>query len=155
MEEPEQPMPQKKPTPKLVQKLICSENAVTASVVSSPISPTPQMLQTGSARESDKDENCWSPLPSISSKQSTIEFMSVPLNDTSEITKGCHPDTKHSLSFEKDVFVSPLTETKERKSIPRFYFRQGEPNAQRIAKERNAERLVSTVLFQYCRLTSC
>ncbi|KAJ2962723.1 hypothetical protein NQZ79_g2186 [Umbelopsis isabellina] len=156
LEEPEQPMPHQKPTLKRLQKLVCSENASTAPSISSPISPTPEMLLTDSVRESDKDDYCWSPLPSLSSKQSTIEFMSVPLADISENTKGGHQHTKHSLSFEddehlpkmlvtsaveeKDVSVSPTTETKEQNSIPRFYFRQGEPNAQRIAKERNIEK---------------
>ncbi|KAG2175600.1 hypothetical protein INT43_001247 [Umbelopsis isabellina] len=157
LEEPEQPMPYQKPAIKQLQKLVCSENAVTAPSISSPISPRPDMLLTISARESDKDDNCWSPLPSLSSKQSTIEFMSVPLSDISEITKGSHQDTNHSLSSEDDesmpsrlstsvleennASISPSTETKEQNSIPRFYFRQGEPNAQRIAKERNVERL--------------
>ncbi|KAI8581063.1 hypothetical protein K450DRAFT_299035 [Umbelopsis ramanniana AG] len=147
--------PSLKPVIKPMSVLINS----TTSCLASPSSPTPEISLEQRLKDIEIEDECWSPSPSLND-DNKIE-LPIPLKTMlkGNDLKDDKPNTTISLpaspSTPDDQQLSTISDTirteektKNKKccelkesAIPKFYYSKGEPNAKRLACERNRERM--------------
>lgn len=129
----------------------------------SPTSPTPEFSLVSSKKDIELEDECWSPLPSFNA-EGKLEVC-FPLTSTTSEKNGMpgapiiattSPDQNKADGkmecFEEPTKVHDDENLKRNRgnkgsSIRRFYFSGGEPNAKRLANEKNRERIVGIRAF--------
>jgi hypothetical protein len=133
----------------------------TATSLASPSSPTPEFSLEQRLKQIEIEDECWSPSPSLNDDEKKIEFL-VPSKNILKSIDFKEDELNTTISFpaslpspedqQVNVIDDTLCNKKKMKSenfckakeatIPRFYYNKGEPNARRLACERNRERMV-------------
>jgi hypothetical protein len=136
--------------------------------LASPSSPTPEFSLEHHLKEMDIEDECWSPSPSFNdTKKVELITSSNKVLKANELKDSANVIDNHSapppMTTNKNSIAAitkvydvdentPMEKSHGGKEsiIPRFYYAKGEPNARRLASERNRERMVSK---QTCFLT--
>jgi hypothetical protein len=144
----------------VIQPMTVLINSTTTSLAS-PSSPTPEISLEQRLKEIEIEDECWSPSPSLiddkkiellapsktmlkgndlkDDKPNTIISLPASLSTPGDRQQSMISDTNCTEEKTKNVKCCKPKET----TIPRFYYSKGEPNAKRLACERNRKRMVS------------
>ncbi|KAH8550214.1 hypothetical protein BGW37DRAFT_558280 [Umbelopsis sp. PMI_123] len=128
--------------------------------LASPSSPTPEFSLEHHLKEMDIEDECWSPSPSFNdTKKVELITSSNKVLKANELKDSANVIDNHSapppMTTNKNSIAAitkvydvdentPMEKSHGGKEsiIPRFYYAKGEPNARRLASERNRERMI-------------